>query len=106
MDKLRTYKLLKANFGCEAYMLCIVNKMFRTAYSRFRGGFLSLACNECRYNNTPFVERLCPFCKSDIETEFHFLQVCPNLSQIRSKYISNIGTPIQLLINLFSYVLL
>ena len=36
MNKLRTYKLLKLNFGCEEYMFCIVNKMFRTAHSRFR----------------------------------------------------------------------
>ena len=62
--------------------------MLKTVYSRFRGGLLSLACTEGRYNNTPFVERLCPLCKSDIETEFHFLLVCQNLSQIRSKYIS------------------
>ena len=87
MDKLRTYKLLKPNFGCEEYMFCIVNRMFRTAFSRFRGGLLALACNEGRYNNTPFAKRLCPLCKSDIETEYHFLLVCPNLRQIRSKYI-------------------
>ena len=61
MDKLRTYKLLIHYFGCEEYMFCIVNRMFRTAFSRFRGGLLALACNEGRYNNTPFAERLCPF---------------------------------------------
>ena len=88
MNKLRSYKLLKINFGCEEYMFCIVNKMFRTAYSRFRGGLLSLTCNEGRDNNAPFAERLCPLCKSDIESEFHFLFVCSNLSQIRLNYIS------------------
>ena len=62
--------------------------MFRTAFSRFRGGLLKLECNEGRYNNIPFNERLCPLCKSDVETEYHFLLVCPNLSQTRSKYIS------------------
>ena len=88
MDTLRTYTLLKLNFCFEEYMFCIVNIMLRTAFSRFRYGLLTLACNEGRYNNTPFVERLCPLCKSDIETEYHFLLVCPNLRQIRSKYIS------------------
>ena len=62
--------------------------MFRTANSRFSGGLLSLACYEGRYNNTLFVERLCLFCKNDIEREFKFLLVCPTLSQIRSKYSS------------------
>ena len=36
MDKLRT--LLKLNFGCEEYMFCTINRMFRTAFSTFRGG--------------------------------------------------------------------
>ena len=72
-------------------MFYIVNEMFRTSYSRFRGGLLSLVCNEGRYDNTPFVERLCPLCKNGIETplrdlfrvysnrcEFHFFQVYVN----------------------------
>ena len=89
LDTLRTYKLLKHNFVCEEYMFCIVNKILRTAFSRFRGGLLSLACNEGHYDNTPFVKRLCPLCKNGtcIETKFHFLLVCPYLSQIKFKYI-------------------
>ena len=56
MDKLRTYTFLKLNFGFEECMFCIVNIMFRTAFSRFRGVLLALACNENHYNyyNTPF----------------------------------------------------
>ena len=88
MDKLRTYRLLKHDFGCEEYMFCITNRSFRTVFSKLRGGFLRIACNEGRYNNRSFDERLCPLCKTDIETEYHFLLVCPNLSHIRSKYIS------------------
>ena len=70
MDKLRTYNLLKLNFGCEDFMFCIANQMFRTAFSRFRGSFLKLECNEGRYSNIPFNEILCPLCKSDVETEY------------------------------------
>ena len=88
MEKLRTYRLLKHDFGCEEYMFCITNRSFRTVFSKLRGGFLKIACNEGRYNNRSFDERLCPLCKTDIETEYHFLLVCPNLSHIRSKYIS------------------
>ena len=147
MDKLRTYKLLKLNFGCKEFMFvmlsctsvcwclvvtcweradlsalvlwclvvtlslsqwypgssvvlvciyswslpsflrctCILNKMYRTAYSRFRGSLFSFACSEGRYNITPFVERICPLWKNGIETEFHFFLECQNFSQIRSK---------------------
>ena len=88
MDKLRTYRLLKHDFGCEECMFCITNRSFRTVFSKLRGDFLRIACNKGRYNNRSFDERLCPLCKTDIETEYHFLLVCPNLSHIRSKYIS------------------
>ena len=32
MDRLRTYKLLKSNFGCESYLYCIKN-VFRSVMS-------------------------------------------------------------------------
>ena len=162
MDKFRTYKLLKLNFGCGEYMfvmlsctsvcwclvvtfweradllalvlwclvmtlslshwfpgsgvvldciyswslpsflLCILNKMYRTAYSRFRGSLLSLACSEGRYNNTPFVKRICPLWKKGIKTEFHFFLVCPNFSQIRSK--TDLQKSIDFLLNPFLYL--
>ena len=63
MDKLRTYKLLKLN-----NMFCVANTMFRTAFLRFTGGLLNFEWNEGRYN-IPINERICPFFKSDIETE-------------------------------------
>ena len=88
MDKLRTYRLLKLNGGCHDHIFCVANRMFKTAFSRFRGGLLKLECNEGRYNNIPFSERICPLCNSDIQTEYHCLLVCPSLSQIRSKYSS------------------
>ena len=86
MDDLKTYKLLKLNFG-EDYMFCVINRISRTAFSTFRGGLPKLECYDGRCNN-PFNERICPLCKNDIEIKYHFLLVCPNLSQIRSKYIS------------------
>ena len=88
MDRLWTYKMLRANFRCEDYLFCVKNKIFRTVMSMYMGGLLKLECNEGRYNNIPFNERICLICKRDIETEYHFLLVCPKLSQIMLKYIS------------------
>ena len=90
MDRLRTYKLLNSNFGCENYLHCIKNKAFRSVMSRFRGELLRLKCNEGRYNGIPFDERVCPLCEGGIETEYHFLLICPNLSHKGSKYILSI----------------
>ena len=58
--------------------------------SRFRGGLLRQKCNEGRYNGIPFDERVCPLCEGGIETEYHFLLICPNSAHIRSKYIPSI----------------
>lgn len=90
MDRLRTYKILKNNFQCENYLFMVKHRMFRTALVKFRGSLLKLECNEGRYRNIPFNERLCPLCHTDIETEYHFLLVCPSLNQLRTKYISSI----------------
>ena len=76
MDRLRTYKILKASFGTESYLFNIKNRVFRTLFTKFRGGLLKLECNVGGYINIPFQERLCPLCHSDVETEFYFLLVC------------------------------
>ena len=56
MDRLRTYKLIKTNFGCENYLFLVKIKMFRKALVRFRGSLLKLECSEGRYKNVPFNE--------------------------------------------------
>ena len=45
-DRLRTYKLLKTNFGCENYLFLVKNKMFRTALVRFRSSLLKRSSTE------------------------------------------------------------
>ena len=90
MDRLRTYKILKTNFGCERYLFSIKNKLCRTAMPNFRGCLLRIKCNEGRNNRTPLNERFCLLCYQDVDTEYHFLLVCRALSHIRLKYISPI----------------
>lgn len=89
MDRLRTYKILKkTNFGTENYLFNVKNRVFRTLITKFRGALLKLECNVGRYNNIPFENRICPLCQLDIETEFHFLLVCPVLMPVRTKYFT------------------
>ena len=33
------------------------------------------------------VDYFCPFCKNDVETEVHFILVCPRYAEIREPYI-------------------
>ena len=90
MDRLRTYKILKVRFGTESYLFNMKNRVLRTLFTKFRGGLLKLEGNVGRYTSIPFQDRLCPLCHSDIETEFHFLMVCPCLMTVRMKYFSAI----------------
>ena len=103
MDRLRTYKILKTNFGCEQYLFSVKNKLCRTTMTKFRGGLLRISCNEGRYNKTPLNERFCLLCNQDVDTEYHFLLVCRALSHISQSY-HPYGLLTLLLINLSSYV--
>ncbi len=40
-----------------------------------------------RYLNIDRDQRLCPFCKNDIENEFHFLLICTTYLDLRKMYI-------------------
>ena len=86
MDILRTYKLLNSNFGCESYLHCIKNKVFRSVMSTFRGGLLRLKSNEGHYNGIPFDERVCPLCEGGIEAENIFHPFGIHFRQLKSLY--------------------
>ena len=49
---------------------------------------LPLRTHKLRYPEdvTP-VNYYCPVCKSDVETEVHFILVCPKYAEIREQYI-------------------
>ena len=90
MDRLRTYKILKVKFGTESYLFNIKNTILRTLFTKFRGGLLKLEGNMGRYPRVSFDARICPLCYSDVETEFHFLMICPSLMTVRRKYLTAI----------------
>ena len=49
---------------------------------------MKLEGNMGRYPRVSFDARLCPLCYSDVETEFHFLMICPSLMTVRRKYLT------------------
>ena len=55
---------------------------------RLRLGVSPLRTHKLRYRKdvTP-VDYFCPFCKSDVKTEFHFILVCPKYAEIREQCI-------------------
>ena len=53
---------------------------------KLRLGICEIGVNK-RYQPTNTVNQNCPFCKNNLENEYHFLFNCPLYSDIRLKYI-------------------
>ena len=86
-SRLSNYNLVKNNFGLESYLNYTNNLYHRSLLTRFRGGLLAIMCNTGVYQSIPWEQRICPLCNLDIETEYHFLLICPILSVYRVRYL-------------------
>ena len=84
-NKLRKYKLCKHIFETEEYCKCILSKSHRSAFAKFRAGVPPIRIELGRYEGLSVQERKCPFCRIDVEDEFHVLFHCPLYSDIRQE---------------------
>ena len=83
-NKLDTFKAVNKVFNFENYISCIRIEKYRVALSRFRCSAHRLMIEEGRYRNIERNNRLCQYCQMNvIESEFHFLLVCPAYRHIR-----------------------
>ena len=89
MSRLRTYRILKDRFCYETYLNDNLITLYKQMLVKFRGGLLELRANTGRFESIPFNERICQVCNSDIETEFHFLLICPYFDHLRQEFISS-----------------
>ena len=85
LNKLRTYRLFKTQYGTERYMYCqlLLLLKHRSAFAKFRMGVAPLNIEIGRYRNLAREERVCPFCLDTIEDETHAMLICDNYSDIR-----------------------
>jgi len=84
------YNKYKTEFGIEQYLLNIKNDKLRKQLTRFRLSAHKLAIGVGRFQNIDREQRLCTFCNQhQIETEFHFLLICPKYIEIRKLFIIN-----------------
>ena len=86
--KLEIYKIIKDNFEIEKYLSCVKNENFRIALSRFRCSAHRLMIEEGRFRNIDREQRICLKCNMNaIETEYHFLLVCPFYKELRKNHL-------------------
>ena len=60
-----------------------LNRVQRSYVAQIRMGVLPLNIETGRYRNIPIENRLCDICKSDVETETHFILYCNSYSDMR-----------------------
>ena len=90
--KLRTYKLIKINFGIEKYLSLVTKKKYRNAITRFRASSHTLEIERGRWTNptTPAENRLCPCCNL-VEDETHFMFHCTLYTNDRTAFFNKIN---------------
>ena len=89
-SKMNTYAKLKTKIGLESYLNIINNTDERIQLSKLRLSNHRLNIETGRHNNVKRDDRYCPFCKTDIENEYHFLIKCSIYHDIREKLIEDI----------------
>ena len=81
------YKHILNNISLQSYLQkCIPNKYVKYL-TMFRLSSHSLSIETGRYQGVLNVNRVCKFCKDDIEDEFHFILKSPTYQNFLSKYI-------------------
>ena len=96
-NKLRTYRTFKVDYEREMYLL--INDLPKThisSFAKFRVSAHSLEIEKGKHKKLLLTERICPLCKSSVETEIHFLLHCQPLSEQRNNFYKELEeiTPI------------
>lgn len=91
--KLDYYKKFKTEFCYEKYLDIVDNSNFRKELSRFRLSAHNLEIESGRFENIDRDNRKCKICNINVESEYHFLLVCPKYRDIRRKCCINSSFP-------------
>ena len=89
-NRLETYARFKHKFCHEKYLDIVTENKYRKALTQFRLSSHDLAIERGRYQNIDRQERICNFCTGKlVESEYHFLLVCPLYRELRQKYMKS-----------------
>ena len=87
-QRLFYYRMYKHQLTCEQYLNSQLDNKFKYSLTRFRTSSHDLEIEKGRYNRIRREDRLCKLCNlNQIETEYHFLLICPFYRDLRLQYI-------------------
>ena len=81
-----TYKIFKQNFQQRKYISSLPDKLCKIML-KFRTRNHHLPVETGRWKGVPFDRRICQGCQVELGYEFHYLFICPQLSEERKKYL-------------------
>ena len=85
-----SYCTYKHEFEYENYLDHISDNKLRISLTKFRLSSHNLEIETGRYDNIPREERFCKNCSMKaVETEYHFLLVCPKYISLRRQYFKS-----------------
>ena len=94
MSKLDYYCKYKPVFEFEEYLNIISNDLIRKNLTRLRLSSHNLAIESGRYAGIDRQLRLCEHCNYNcVESEYHFLLICPKYYELRIKYLPRVAWP-------------
>ena len=87
-NRLEMYSRYNHDFELENYYDFIKDKKFKFALTKFRLASHDLVIERGRYENIDRSERICRYCNGNfVESEYHFLLVCPFYRELRQRYM-------------------
>ena len=92
VTNLGSIKLSKISFCKELYLDSILDFTLRKIITKFKCSDHCLEIEKGRHIKLRLEERICKLCKSDTETELHFIQDSTAYSDIRSHFFGNHST--------------
>ena len=88
-NKLRFYSRFKTVFEFEPYLDYVNNFHVRKTIAKFRCSDHKRKIERGRHQNLEADERICDICKTDVETQMHFLANCSIYEPLRNRYSEN-----------------
>ena len=86
MTSLRCYTQFKFDSFVEPYT--IQTYLPRKFIANLRCASIDIECNQGRKHNIPYDQRICTVCNTlQIGDEYHFVLICPLLTELRIKYL-------------------
>ena len=85
LNKLRTYRTFKTEYGMEKYVTAHMTRAERSAMAKFRCGTAPIRIETGRYEGRTVENRICSFGCMEIENEAHVLIDCPVYDDLRTR---------------------